>query len=246
MTELWYHCLVDIISKHVPRKSKHKSSLAQSKISWKITWKEINRRSEIIWRSSLYQHKLLKTAKLPQKSENLSLYLVKFSIGNLLLKKLSCSISKFLYLLFIAIANKCTFPSTCKVSEIVTIFKTRQTSFQLPPNKSNVTYSKTLKSKVLEKLLFDKMITSWSQLKQIMWLVSTQISRKRSTGLTIGLLLKSLEVLVLQAHAWNYNKITCIIESKPFESDEQSLMFCPYTAVYLSCRFSDLRCSSFV
>ena len=42
-------------------------------------------------------------------------------LGNILLKKLSCSISKSLYLLLNTIANKLVFHSTWKISEIVPI-----------------------------------------------------------------------------------------------------------------------------
>ena len=45
------------------------------------------------------------------------------NLRSILLKKLSCSISKSLHLLFNTIANKCVFPSTWKRSEIVPIFK---------------------------------------------------------------------------------------------------------------------------
>ena len=79
------------------------------------------------------------------------------NLGNILLKKLSCPISKSLYLLFNTIANKCVFPSTSKISEIVPIFK--EGDKQLVSNCRPISLL-TVISKVLEKLIFDKMISS--------------------------------------------------------------------------------------
>ena len=78
-------------------------------------------------------------------------------IGNPLMKKLICSFSKSLHPLFRTLSNKCVFPSTWKVSEIVFIFKAgnKQIVFKYCPMNFL-----TVKPKALEKLLFDKLIFS--------------------------------------------------------------------------------------
>ena len=76
------------------------------------------------------------------------------SIGNEVIKNLSESLCKSLYLLFNLIANKCHFPNEWKTSEIVPMFK--------DGNKQEVTNYRPISllstvSKLLEKLIFNKL-----------------------------------------------------------------------------------------
>ena len=75
-------------------------------------------------------------------------------MGNLLFKQLWSSISKSLMLLFNTIANKQQFPSTWKVSEILPIHK--ENKKQVVSNYRPICLLNAT-SKVLEKLMFDKM-----------------------------------------------------------------------------------------
>ena len=79
------------------------------------------------------------------------------NLGNILLKKLSCSISKSLYLRFNTIANKFVFPSTWKIREIVPIFEEEDKLFVSNYRPISLL---TVISKVLEKTIFDKKISS--------------------------------------------------------------------------------------
>ena len=75
-------------------------------------------------------------------------------MGNNLLKKLSDSLPKSLHLIFNTIANKCYFPSFWKTSEIIPIFK--EGNKQMVDNYRPISLLVAV-SKVLEKLIFDKM-----------------------------------------------------------------------------------------
>ena len=75
-------------------------------------------------------------------------------MGNNLLKKLSDSLPKSLHLIFNTIANKCYFPSFWKTSEIIPIFK--EGNKQLVDNYRPISLLVAV-SKVLEKLIFDRM-----------------------------------------------------------------------------------------
>ena len=79
------------------------------------------------------------------------------NLGNILLKKVSCSASKNLYLRFNTIGKKCVFPSTWKISEIVPIFK--EGDKQLLSNYRPISLLMVI-SKVLEKLILDEVISS--------------------------------------------------------------------------------------
>ena len=75
-------------------------------------------------------------------------------MGNNLLKKLSDSLPKSLHLIFNTIANKCYFPSFWKTSEIIPIFQ--EGNKQLVDNYRPISLLVAV-SKVLEKLIFDRM-----------------------------------------------------------------------------------------
>ena len=82
-------------------------------------------------------------------------------MGNLLFKQLWSSISKSLMLLFITIANKQQFPSTWKLSEIVPIYK--ENNEQVVSNYRPISLLNAT-SKVLEKLMFEKMYSKVQKL----------------------------------------------------------------------------------
>ena len=75
-------------------------------------------------------------------------------MGSNLLKKLSDSLPKSLHLIFNTIANKCYFPSFWKTSEIIPIFK--EENKQMVDNYRPISLLVAI-SKVLEKLIFDRM-----------------------------------------------------------------------------------------
>ena len=99
------------------------------------------------------------TTEIEKILENLDINIPKEpdNVGNFLLKKLSCSTSKSLCLLFNTIATKCVFLSTWKISEIVSTFK--EVDKQFVSNYRPMSLLTDI-SKVLEKRIFDKMISS--------------------------------------------------------------------------------------
>ena len=110
-------------------------------------------------------------------------------LGNLLFKKLWSSISKSLMLLFNTIANKQQFPSTWKVSEIVPIHK--QNNKQVVSNYRPISLLNAT-SKVLEKLMFDKM---YSKVQKLLHNSQHAFRTKRSTITNIILYLHEIYLM---------------------------------------------------
>ena len=110
-------------------------------------------------------------------------------MGNLLFKQLWSSISKSLMLLFNTIANKQQFPSTWKVSEIVLIHK--ENNKQVVSNYRLISLL-NVTSKVLEKLMFDKM---YSKVQKLLHNSQHGFRTKRSTITNIILYLHEIYLM---------------------------------------------------
>ena len=110
-------------------------------------------------------------------------------MGNLLFKQLWSSISKSLMLFFNTIANKQQFPYTWKVSEIVPIHK--ENNKQVVSNYRPISLLNAT-SKVLEKLMFDKI---YSKVQKLLHNSQHGFRTKRSTITNIILYLHEIYLM---------------------------------------------------